>query len=1051
MNRDNVNQYQYHKYYNYLSRFLSIKTTLLTALIYAFSYSVNLDCFMAIASKYQNISHLDTNIPQKSSDSFRTSRSFDQLFRSSTQKITEIIIIDSAVEEPETLIKNLAENISVYYLDSRKDGVEQIAKISSHHQNLKAIHILAHGNIGQLNLGSGILNIQKLQSQAEALRKWGESLTIDGDILFYGCNLAQEKVGQTLVESLSKLTNADIAASNDLTGNPALGGDWDLEITKGKIESHSALDYFSQSNYQRVLQVANPDLPSNFCNEQVDLIFVLDESGSVSRFGVNGNPSEIELQRQSVRDTLLYLVNNNINARAAIIAFDTSARTLTSENGQNYIQVNANTIASGGALESAIQEYGSGSGFGNLTNWEAGFAEALSVDAGTSNYPDSLFFFTDGIQNNGISAEDEANTFKTKGTHIYTISIGNAVSLANLADLTDGANAATYVLDPPNPVPADHVDVANYNDLSSDFLNVFQDACLQKASLNKEFDADTIVPTEVSTLTFTITNIDGNPLREEIYFTDEFPENISIADDAASSITNTCNGTLINSSGEEIGIDDTGITLINGSLASGVASCTISVQVTSLIDVDLATIYTNDSDNISDRNNICLEDCDNPNAPNDFIATLTVNPFPISSLAGDVIINEVLYRGIAAGSSNDEFIELFNTSGTSIDLTNLKLADGNLLATDHPDADDGNFINGAKFYTFGNGTDELGNLILQPGEYAVIWIGEQNNNNNASGATFQAWLNQTPKLRNRGDDVWLYDTDTSVIDYVAYGSNSVNIRSVNIRPDPDFWDQWDSSDETSLAGASSGQSISLTPNGIDGNTSVCWEKTTSNGADDNTCDNYLTTIDSDASTIGTTEHITSVGGNNNGQANLILVKRITNVTPNRQNLDFGTVVNDDDQNGFDDDPKWETNYLQGQTDLEGIEPGDEIEYTIYFLANGSKDVDNFRLCDVIPDNMSFVRDSFGGNTGISLSLENVTTSLSNNVFDSDQGKFYEPNTLPPNFCQKIDQSDNLVTVDDNNNINGSVVVNLENTIPFAESSGIPNNSFGYIRFRVTVK
>ena len=38
-----------------------------------------------------------------------------------------------------------------------------------------------------------------------------------------------------LVNSLATLTGADVAASEDLTGNAALGGDWDLEYETGQI------------------------------------------------------------------------------------------------------------------------------------------------------------------------------------------------------------------------------------------------------------------------------------------------------------------------------------------------------------------------------------------------------------------------------------------------------------------------------------------------------------------------------------------------------------------------------------------------------------------------------------------------------------------------------------------------------------------------------------------------------------------------------------------------------------------------------------------------
>ena len=57
----------------------------------------------------------------------------------------------------------------------------------------------------------------------------------DADLLFYGCDLAGNESGEDLVEFVSAVTGADVAASNDLTGAQELGGDWELEVNVGDI------------------------------------------------------------------------------------------------------------------------------------------------------------------------------------------------------------------------------------------------------------------------------------------------------------------------------------------------------------------------------------------------------------------------------------------------------------------------------------------------------------------------------------------------------------------------------------------------------------------------------------------------------------------------------------------------------------------------------------------------------------------------------------------------------------------------------------------------
>ena len=235
----------------FTSNFLSINTTLTVALIYLFTAPGNFT-FVSASSFSDDLQ----------SSSLKSDRSIEQ--QNSASSITEVVIVDETVREPKTLVANLPDSTPVYYLNSERDGIEQITHILQAHQNLEAVHILGHGNAGQMNLGSGILNQTTSKTQAKQIAAWGQALNVDGDILLYGCDFAKGEAGQTTLRTLAQLTNADIAASNDYTGNKSLGGDWDLEIAQGKIESHLALDKFAQSNYQQILAptVANPDLPS---------------------------------------------------------------------------------------------------------------------------------------------------------------------------------------------------------------------------------------------------------------------------------------------------------------------------------------------------------------------------------------------------------------------------------------------------------------------------------------------------------------------------------------------------------------------------------------------------------------------------------------------------------------------------------------------------------------------------------------------------------------------------------------------------------------------
>ncbi|BAZ51458.1 hypothetical protein NIES4103_41070 [Nostoc sp. NIES-4103] len=423
--------------------------------------------------------------------------------------------------------------------------------------------------------------------------------------------------------------------------------------------------------------------------------------------------------------------------------------------------------------------------------------------------------------------------------------------------------------------------------------------------------------------------------------------------------------------------------------------------------------------------------------------------YQVSPLAGKVIINEVLYNETdttISADTNDEFIELYNASSSAVDLSGVKLTDGNLIANSTDGA-------GGFSYTFPNGT------TLQPGQYAVIWIGNNKPNQQATAAAFQTWLGQTPKLNNSGDDVWLYDNQNTIIDYVAYGSGS----AVNTPP-PSSLNLWDNTYQSSLAGASNGRSISLTPNGQDSNSSACWEASTSRDASAR-CPNYLPTRDTD--TVGS--RITSVGENNNGagasNAKLLLIKRITRIN----NQDFTDIVDgrsDVPSNAAnyvpesyaseDNDDKWPIGYLRGLINAGAVKPGDEVEYTIYFLSKGPNNATNVKFCDLVPSNTTFISTAFNGQSpsdgglagadqgiGLAVGSNTPTVYLSNVEDTSDRGRFYPANDpATPSYCGA--------------NINGAVAVNITRSpdlpnLPPATNSGTPASSYGFVRFRTKVK
>ena len=144
-----------------------------------------------------------------------------------------IVFIDSAVEDYETITSSFKENTEFYLINANEDGFKRINEILKDRENIDALHLIGHGSSGQILFGNAFLNNDTIDSYQTTLTSIGQSLTTSGDILFYGCNVASTDQGEILIKKISEITKADIAASDDITGK---SGDWDLEKEEGFID-----------------------------------------------------------------------------------------------------------------------------------------------------------------------------------------------------------------------------------------------------------------------------------------------------------------------------------------------------------------------------------------------------------------------------------------------------------------------------------------------------------------------------------------------------------------------------------------------------------------------------------------------------------------------------------------------------------------------------------------------------------------------------------------------------------------------------------------------
>ncbi|WP_445629599.1 putative Ig domain-containing protein [Nostoc sp. DSM 114167] len=148
---------------------------------------------------------------------------------------THLVFIDPQVENYQSLVAGVLPNTSVVVLDPDQNGIEQISQVLATHREINTLHIVSHGAPGQVYLGNSQLSYETLNHYAWQLMDWANVLSTDAQLLLYGCEVGQTEQGKAFVQRLSEFTGAVVAASDNLTGSTALGGDWELEVSTGAI------------------------------------------------------------------------------------------------------------------------------------------------------------------------------------------------------------------------------------------------------------------------------------------------------------------------------------------------------------------------------------------------------------------------------------------------------------------------------------------------------------------------------------------------------------------------------------------------------------------------------------------------------------------------------------------------------------------------------------------------------------------------------------------------------------------------------------------------
>ena len=225
----------------------------------------------------------------------------------------QIVFIDTQITDHESLISSFDKNTKVILINGNEDGFKKIEQTLEGGKNYSAIHIIGHGSAGQILFGNALLTNDNIDNYNSTLKNIGQTLTSNGDILFYGCNIAANEKGENLIKRISKITKADIAASDDITGN---GGDWVLEKKIGIIETKNvqALEYNHSLGTADLYGIASIDTSTT------------EENHSATNFKAQSGGNN-DGGQQSSSDKFIITQERSVVTSGSSLSFDVSAAT----------------------------------------------------------------------------------------------------------------------------------------------------------------------------------------------------------------------------------------------------------------------------------------------------------------------------------------------------------------------------------------------------------------------------------------------------------------------------------------------------------------------------------------------------------------------------------------------------------------------------------------------------------------------------------------------------------------------------------------------------
>ena len=159
-----------------------------------------------------------------------------------------------------SLTADVDPTTTVVLVDTEREAIEQMRGALRHDRDLSAIHVLAHGEAGRIQIGCSGMDAAGINKHARELAAIGASLADGAAVHIHGCEVAKGDVGRAFVHLLSEKVGAPVLAATHRIGNGEHGASWELDVATGRVTERLPFSAAAMAAFEGTLIVTPVDL-----------------------------------------------------------------------------------------------------------------------------------------------------------------------------------------------------------------------------------------------------------------------------------------------------------------------------------------------------------------------------------------------------------------------------------------------------------------------------------------------------------------------------------------------------------------------------------------------------------------------------------------------------------------------------------------------------------------------------------------------------------------------------------------------------------------------